>query len=146
MTDIEEIRQRLLFTESQIAKLWTALREATSVIWGDDVKRDNGLRSVVNTLKQVSAELEDELGNIRGELRHYLDAEREASCYGLAALGEMQARQEQEEREEVPVKVATIQAAASGKTQTLILIGVLITGALNLVGIVLSIILQGGGK
>ncbi len=30
-----------------IAKLWTSLRELSSVVWGDNVTRDNGLRSEV---------------------------------------------------------------------------------------------------
>lgn len=145
MTDVEELRQRLLFVESQIAKLWTSLREATSVIWGDNVKRDNGLRSVVNTLKQVTAELEDDQNKLRTELRHYLDAEREASCYGLAALTEMQACQEAEEREEVPVKVAQIQGESASRVQVLILVGVIFTGFMQAV-IGIAALIMGGAK
>lgn len=70
------------------AKLWTAHRELAVVVWGDDVTRDNGIRSVVKKHEERITVLEEDQRELRGELRHYLDKERPETCYGLAALEE----------------------------------------------------------
>jgi hypothetical protein len=125
--------------EKNLAKVWTFLRELASAFWGDDVRRDNGLRSQVGTLKQVTAELEDGLATIESRLQHYLDSEREETCHGLAEFRCRDAEEAADAEEEVPVKTARIQADAATRVQIITLVGVMFMGLIQLAGVILSI-------
>lgn len=99
-----------------IAKLWTALRELGSALWGDDKTRDNGIRSVTKAHEARLVALESDQRELRSELQHYLDKGREETCLGLKALAahetECQDFYKEYEEEETEVKVAEIQAGA----------------------------------
>jgi hypothetical protein len=69
-------------TETSLAKLWTSFRELSAAVWGDDVRRDNGLRSRVETLEQnLDTEVARRLDN-EARIQHYMDRERQETCYG----------------------------------------------------------------
>ena len=99
-----------------IAKLYTALRELSTAVWGDDVTRDNGIRSEVREHRQRLDAVELVTRNLITDLRHYLDKERAETCIGLAAIKKHEeetiALYEESQEEETEVKVAQIQAGA----------------------------------
>ena len=83
MSDLVDIEAR-----RDIAKLWTSLRELSSVVWGDNVTRDNGLRSEVREQEERLKAVELVVRNLIQDLKHYKDREREETCIGLKALKE----------------------------------------------------------
>jgi hypothetical protein len=85
-----------VYAREQIGKLEAAHRELAADYWGPD--RSNGRRS------QVS-EHEDRLDNLEERAAHYLDAERQETCLGLA---EFALRDQETAGEDTQVKVASI--------------------------------------
>ena len=129
-----------LWAREQIGKLWGELRELASDYWGPN--RDNGRRSTIKALEDKTGELDIAQRNLLERLRHYLDAEREQSCLGLAELARREERLDEDERKEEAVDIAKIQAAATKaaadaaaqattKAQRLALLGVLGAGLLS---------------
>ena len=98
--------------DPNLAKLWTAHRELASVIWGDDVTRDNGLRSEVREHRERLDAVELVTRNLITDLKHYLDKEREETCIGKALIEEHLEEHKQEVKEDTEVKTAGINAKA----------------------------------
>jgi len=115
MSDSAEVRQRVLYNETQIAKMWTAHRELSTVVWGDNTTRDNGLRSRVDALESFSKESTKDRGELRESLRHYLDVERRDTCHGILALAEHEKEYFQKVEDSTNLKIAKIQAGAQTK-------------------------------
>lgn len=111
----DAVAQRLRENETQIAKVWTFIRELATAFWGDNVTRDNGLRSDVRKLQQVTAEIEEGQDELRREIQHYMDVKRKETCEGLKELARMEANKATEAEGEVEVKVAQI----NSKPQTI---------------------------
>ena len=111
----DAVAQRLRENETQIAKVWTFIRELATAFWGDNVTRDNGLRSDVRKLQQVTAEIEEDQNELRREIQHYMDVKRKETCEGLKELARMEANKATEAEGEVEVKVAQI----NSKPQTI---------------------------
>lgn len=127
MADVVDIWAR-----EQIGKLWGSLRDATGVLWGDNVSRDNGLRSSVRALEVGHAQTEKRINEMDDRIRHYIDVERENTCHGIAALEEHKADHAREIKEEVAVKVAKIEAGSKSWVQFLQLAGILATALIAL--------------
>jgi hypothetical protein len=115
MIDDSRIREN----EQQLAKLWTAHRELSTVVWGDDKMRDNGLRSRIKDLEANQDEaavrmdaIEDGIEIAKAKFYHYIEVERHNDCLGIKALEKYKECQEEQDREETDVKVATIKAEA----------------------------------
>jgi DNA-binding winged helix-turn-helix (wHTH) protein len=93
-------------TRDQVAKLWTSHRELASAVWGDDVKRDNGLRSEVRAIRE---ELDEglkwahEIWNVR----------RRNECLGIEALERHLVDHDAKSGEDVQMTVAEISAEAA---------------------------------
>jgi hypothetical protein len=139
MADDTEIRTRVYDTEKNLAKLWTFVYELASVVWGDNTRRDNGIRSRVIALEARAKEAEDDRDSLRRELRHYLDVSREETCHGLKALAEREQSAENAVKEEIPVKIETIKANSAQKTQIIILVGVIVSALLNTLGLLMRV-------
>lgn len=108
-----------LEARERIAKLYTITRELGSALWGDDRTRDNGIRSEVRTLEDMTGELDIAMRTLKADLQHYLDKDREQTCIGLKALAEYITRCEamkmKDLEEETEVTVARVNAR--GTTQ-----------------------------
>jgi hypothetical protein len=102
-----------LEARKDIAQLWTAHRELGSVLWGDDGRRDNGIRSKVRAQEEKLGELEIAQRSLHEQLRHYFDREREETCLGLRALAEHEQIHEEEGKEDTEVKVAEVTAGGA---------------------------------
>lgn len=138
----DDNKARLIAVEQQIIKIRELLGELASVVWGDNVRRDNGLRSRVIVLESFRSEAEDESAKLSEKLRHYIDAERRETCFGLAELERRDSAEENEEVEETDVKVATIQAQGSVAGQRWAIIGMIVSAGIQAIGIVLVTILS----
>lgn len=137
---------RLSNSEREILKVRGLLAEVAGVVWGDMVKRDNGLRARTIALEAYKTRAEEADDELREQIRHYLDAERRETCIGLAELARREAEKDQEEGEVTEVTVATIRAqveAAASRRQT---IGIIITATLNVLGLVAVALITRGGK
>lgn len=66
--------------------------EIGAALWGDHVLRDNGVRSQVRRHEDRLDTIEGDQRNLRGDLRHYLDSERAATCIGKVAVDELEDR------------------------------------------------------
>lgn len=133
---------RLTALERDNLKIRGLVGEVAGVVWGDMVKRDNGLRARVTKLEAKC----ETIDAIEDRIRHYLDAERRETCIGLAELARREAAQGQEEEEVTEVTVATIRAqveAAASRRQT---IGIIITATLNVLGLVAVALITRGGR
>ena len=53
----------------QVSKLWTFLRELATAFWGDDVTRNNGLRSDVRKLEKRADTFEESMAEIKALLQ-----------------------------------------------------------------------------
>ena len=91
-TTERELRASITDLQDKIAKLWTTLREVQAVLWGDNVRRDDGLKQVILSLEVRTGTLESVLRALQAELAHSLDAGREETCLGLAALAKPRAK------------------------------------------------------
>lgn len=117
MADIQDLRDKQDDHTDQIAKIWTALRETQTVLWGDAVLRNNGIRSEV---KGLNGELEAIHIAVQAHIekaRRFADKERFESCPVIKELQEhIKDHEEQEEKlyeEGSAVRVAEIQADAA---------------------------------
>lgn len=70
----------------KIAKIWTELRELSTDYWG--VNKDNGRRSEI-------VDIEKRIDVIESKIKHYEDT-RSLTCLGLAALKEVNEKQEKD--------------------------------------------------
>lgn len=137
---------RLTALERDNLKIRGLAGEIAGVVWGDMVKRDNGLRARTGSLELRCRQAEEELDDLRERLRHYLDAERRETCIGLAELARRESAKDQEEEEVTEVTVATIRAqveAAASRRQT---IGIIITATLNVAGLIAVALITRGWK
>ena len=134
-------------TEDQIQDLWKAhhkskeellkrindlegeQRETDAIVRGPD--GTNGLRSRVVILERESSENTGELQELRGELRHYLDAERLATCHGIAALDEHQKDHDKLCGEEKEMKLKKMEGSQMLWVQFVQLAGILAVAAMN---------------
>lgn len=126
--DIKEIREKLDDVVNNVSKLWGAFRELAVDYWGPD--KTNGLRSRV-------VEVTEQVNELDQSCRHYFDAERRYTCYGVKALEEYKKaiQKEKDDRdralaEEIKdqevVEVAKINANSATTVQVLTLIGVIV--------------------
>ena len=144
MDDITERELRASITDLQdkIAKLWTTIREVQAVLWGDNVRRDDGLKKVILALEVRMGALEGVLRDLQAEIRHYIDSEREKTCFGLKEL----AKHEQEEgqlyeegrEEDRDVKIATINKGVEEKKVKWQFVAAVVTAAFILAGQVIT--------
>jgi hypothetical protein len=81
-------------TPKEPAKLWTYAREIASALWGDDVRRDNGLRSDVRrlefdmeTVKSAVAE-----GIAHGNYLYEVERHKPGGCIGRIAVEQLEQR------------------------------------------------------
>ena len=102
MTMAEEDNRR------DIGKLWGAHRGLASAVWGDDVRRDNGLRSDVRVLQDSHTELKGKVTEAIEWGHRVWEVERPESCLGIPAVESL--RQEIEEREAHAVAVRETEA------------------------------------
>lgn len=115
MDELSEIRTTQRDNNIQIAKLWTTHRELATVVWGDNITRDNGLRSRVDSLEASRQESARDRSEMRESLRHYLDVERRDTCHGILALAEHEKEYFQKVEDSTNLKIAKIQAGAQTK-------------------------------
>ena len=126
------MNEEIIAINEKISKLWGAFRELAADYWGPD--RGNGVRSEVKRLAERFDALEK-------ECRHYVDAERRETCYGVEALEEYKkaiAKEKAERAAELAksnegaeaVEVEKIKANSATTVQILTLIGVVIGPAI----------------
>ena len=127
-TDVRDVRETVDDNKHAVAKLWTEHRELTATVQG--AQGDNGLRSDVRALEIWRADLEQWRVKMAGDLRHYIDVERKATCHGLAAI-------EEREGDEMKLKEANISARA------VILAAVIPSGLASLAAIAAALIAAG---
>lgn len=100
----------------RIKNLEVSTREIGSALWGDDVRRDNGLRSEVREYGRKIAEMEEFMRTTEATWQHYIDFERANTCVGLAALAKAEegisSADDDDEEEETEVTVAKINMKA----------------------------------
>lgn len=131
-------RDQILDLHREVSKTQRFVGEVAAVVWGDHERRDNGLRSKVNKHGERLDGVEEDQRELRGELRHYFDAQREETCHGLKALAERDAackeEEEAEAKEDTAVKVAQIgagaekQKAAWSQIATIVVAGLVLAG------------------
>lgn len=113
----EDTLHRVRAVEQQVQQIRELQAEIATVVWGDMVRRDNGLRKRTITLEEWKAEIEEWATTLESKLTHFLDVERKKTCHGLAALAQHEAMDacldEEESEEEIAVKTATINAGAT---------------------------------
>lgn len=124
-TDTRDARANISDAKRSIAKLYTDLAELSATVQG--AQGDNGLRSDVRVLEEWRARVEQHLNGLDSKLQHYLDVERERTCYGKIALRRHVEDHDEESEEEVEVKVAQIHSAGATRVQVLTLIGVFLS-------------------
>ena len=100
----------------RIKDLEVLTREIGSALWGDDVRRDNGLRSEVREYGRKIAELEEFKRTTETTWQHYIDFERANTCVGLAALAKAEegidSAEYETDEEDTEVQIAEINAKA----------------------------------
>ena len=136
--------ERAIELQRDIGKLWGVVRDLRTTLIGID--GTNGLRSKVVALEGRIGECDELIDMLREKLRHYLDAERRETCYGLAELKVRDAAEEADIEEEADVQVARIQAgsgAAIGKWQVA---GLILSAIINLVGLIGVALITRGGR
>ena len=121
--------------DPNLAKLWTAHRELASVIWGDDVTRDNGLRSEVREHRERLDAVELVTRNLITDLKHYLDKEREETCIGKTLIEEHLKDHKIEAKEDEDVKTAVMTAKT---TLSAAIIPALINGIVVVAAVLLT--------
>lgn len=107
-----EAVDRLRETERRLSDLEALTREQGSALWGDNVRRDNGVRSKVQAHDAAISSLQEQMLTIKSEWRHYIDVGRKESCEGLKALAQFEAKADDDEEEETEVTVAKINMKA----------------------------------
>lgn len=124
MSDFERLDNRLDIVNDkadenarQVSKLWTELRETQGVLWGDNARRDNGIRSDVRKLEALAAEVKKDFQAHVEKVRTYRDKERFETCPVKEAfekhLDECAEREIELAEGDTEVKVAEIQANAA---------------------------------
>lgn len=103
---------------SQIAKLWTFVRELATAFWGDDVTRSNGLRSDVHALEERVIATETRLQDAIDWGKDVWHVQRPKECIGLAAVEDLRA-------ELARAAKGQDKAAASMRRATLAMVGAL---------------------
>lgn len=137
-----DMRNIIEALRKDIAKLWTELREVQAVLWGDNVRRDDGLKKVLLSLEARLGTLESVVRDLQDRMRHYIDAERAETCLGLAALakheaadGELYAESIEEDKD---VKIATINKGVEEKKVKWQFVAAVVTAAFILAGQVIT--------
>lgn len=126
----------------RIAQLEVLTREQGSALWGDNVRRDNGLRSDVRKLEEKQSETDSAIHTVVEKWRHYIDIERADSC---PFRGFLTSADDDSNEEETEVKVAEINAQAmlevaqknyhaAIRGQVLTVVGLLLVAALQIFG------------
>lgn len=123
----------------QIAKLWTSHRELASAVWGDDVKRDNGLRSEVRALRE-------ELDAGLAWAHDIWNVKRREECLGVEALERHIAEHEAKSGEEVQMSVAEISAEAAKAVAEISAKAAIRTQWWVVAGVIISALITVGGK
>ena len=144
MDDIteRELRASIETLRRDVAKVWTTLRELQSVLWGDNVRRDDGLKKDLVALEARVGTLESVLRDLQAKLAHYLDAERAETCLGLAALAKHEAAEGElytEDREEdTDMKIAAMNNGTEKKKAQWQLVAAIVTAAFLFAGQVIT--------
>ena len=137
-----ELRASITEVQEKIAKLWTTLRELQAVLWGDNVRRDDGLKKVILGLEARVGTLESVLRDLQAEIAHYLDAGREDTCLGLAALAKHEAAEgqlyEETREEDKDMKIATMNNGVEAKKAKWQLVAAVVTAAFLFAGQVIT--------
>lgn len=135
----QDTLQRVRSVEQQIQQVRELQAEIATVVWGDMVRRDNGLRKRTIALEEWKAEIEEWATTMESKLTHFLDVERKKTCHGLAALAQHEAMDacldKEESEEEIAVKTATINAGATTTTARWTAVAMIAGQVLSLVGI-----------
>ena len=141
-TTERELRASITDLQEKIAKLWTTLREVQAVLWGDNVRRDDGLKKVILSLEARVGTLESVLRDLEARITHYLDAEREETCLGLAALAKHEAAEgelyTESIEEDKDMKIATMNNGVEAKKAKWQLVAAVVTAAFLFAGQVIT--------
>ena len=141
-TTERELRASIADLQEKIAKLWTTLREVQAVLWGDNVRRDDGLKKVILSLDARVGTLESVLRDLEARITHYLDAGREETCLGLAALAKHEAAEgelyTESIKEDNDMKIATMNNGVEAKKAKWQLVAAVVTAAFLFAGQVIT--------
>lgn len=101
--------ERLSTLERDMKKVRELAGELAVVLWGDMVLRNNGVRSKVAALEQFQREYEEKWDTLTAKLQHYMDFEREDTCFGLKELARIESCHEEDLTKEANMEIATMQ-------------------------------------
>jgi hypothetical protein len=99
--------------EMSIFELRTTVREIGSALWGDDVRRDNGIRAIVKDIEERVEKIEGTLTYREQYMRHYMDIDRRKTCHGIIELEKHIDEHLDQITEGNAMTIAEIQAGAS---------------------------------
>jgi len=126
----------------RIAKLYTQLRELQTLVYGDPVRRDGGIRQDVAELRTDVTRLSAGLASLEARFQHYLDVDRKDTCEGLRALAAHEADSAEclyeEQQEEEDMQIAKGQNQTTLRKARLELLGVIGAALLVLAGQVIT--------
>lgn len=114
----------------RINELEAEQRETDAIVRGPD--GTNGLRSRVVKLEGTVGGVVEGHAELRSELRHYLDAERLATCHGIAALDEHVREHKEETKEETEVNLKKMEGANMMWVQIIQLAGIIAVALIGL--------------
>ena len=140
------IDERFFELERDHRKVRGLVGELAAVIWGDMVTRDNGIRSRVVKLEDRLAEAEEHNDTLDLKLQHYLDKEREETCYGLAGLAKLEASMDADEGEETEVTIATMQTEVQKEVVRAQYRGIVINAIISALALIAVAIITSGAS
>lgn len=120
--------------------------ELAAVLWGDMVKRDNGIRSRVVRLESRMDDAESHDDELDSRLQHYFDTERESTCFGLAGLAKWEASRDADEEEEADVTIATMQAEVQKEVVRAQNRGIVINAIISALALIAVALITGGAS
>lgn len=121
--------------QREFGKVWGALRDLRTTLIGID--GTNGVRSRVIALEAYRSEHEEEYVQLREELRHYRDVEREETCWAKGEFARRDTLAAEEREEEVNLQVAKIQAKVQQETVQMQNRGILVNAIISSVAIII---------
>ena len=138
--DIKDTVKKLDDLITNVSKLWRAFAELSTDYWGPN--KDNGAKSRMAKHDDDLEKLKEIIDELEMTCRHYLDAERQKTCYGVAAVEQYkQDQKEAKEKEDKSktedqelkegIEVEKIKANSATIVQVLTLLGVLATAIIG---------------
>ena len=141
-TTERELRNSIETLRRDVAKVWTTLRELQSVLWGDNIRRDDGLKKDLVALEARVGTLESVLRDLEARITHYIDAGRAETCLGLKALAEHEQAEgqlyEEGQEEDTNVKIAAMNNGVEEKKVKWQLVAAVVTAAFLFAGQVIT--------